>query len=343
VSQPVQDDLREQLLRLLEESVAGAELREQSEFDRCVGARASRLLLFGAGLLLKSFQKLQDVDPGFKPGHLLTMQISLPATKYKDPQQVDGFFQQALDKINALPGVQSAGVSTSVPMSGVNSAGSFGIEGRTTAPGEMAPWGNRWFAGASYFQTMGVPLIKGRYFDDRDVRNAPQVAIIDETMERKFWPDEDPIGKRIAFQRDAQGNPIWREVVGVVRGEPDHGLPALQVGDHVARTEVGQQVAQRGHRQALGPADVDPPEQDDERPALLGPRRLGPDPLPTHCHRGRDQKGVGWPRSAPRASTIMISCPPSSFSTRIGRRLSAGRNPNPLAKATARPLSVPTQ
>jgi hypothetical protein len=139
---------------------------------------------------LKSFQKLQEVNPGFNPEHLLTMQISLPATKYKDPQQIDGFFQQALDKIKALPGVQSAGVSTSVPMSGANSAGSFGIEGRTVAPGEMAPWGNRWFAGASYFQTMGVALIKGRYFDDRDVRDAPQVAIIDETMERKFWPDE---------------------------------------------------------------------------------------------------------------------------------------------------------
>ena len=182
------------------------------------------VLLIGAGLLMKSFQKLQEVDPGFKPEHLLAMQISLPATKYRDPQQIDAFFQQALDKIKALPGVQSAGVSTSVPMSGFNSAGSFGIEGRNIAPGEMAPWGNRWFAGASYFQTMGVALIKGRYFDDRDVRDAPQVAIIDETMERKFWPDQDPIGKRIGFQRDPQGNPIWREVVGVVGHVKHKGL-----------------------------------------------------------------------------------------------------------------------
>ncbi len=182
------------------------------------------VLLVGAGLLLKSFQKLQEVDPGFRPEHLLTMQISLPDTKYREPQQIDGFFQQVLDKIKALPGVQSAGVSTSVPMSGVNSSGSFGIEGRTTAPGEMAPWGNRWFAGASYFQTLGIPLIKGRYFDDRDVRDAPQVAIIDETMERKFWPDENPIGKRIGFQRDPQGNPIWREVVGVVGHVKHKGL-----------------------------------------------------------------------------------------------------------------------
>ena len=182
------------------------------------------VLLVGAGLLLKSFQKLQDVNPGFKAEHLLTMQLSPPATKYREPQQIDAFFQQALDKIKGLPGVQSAGISTSVPMSGFNSAGSFVIEGRTTPPGEMSPWGNRWFAGASYFQTLEVPLVKGRYFDDRDVRDAPQVAIIDETMERKFWPDENPIGRRISFQRDPQGNPIWREVVGVVGHVKHRGL-----------------------------------------------------------------------------------------------------------------------
>ena len=182
------------------------------------------VLLVGAGLLLKSFQKLQEVNPGFKAEDLLTMQVSPPATKYREPQQIDAFFQQALDKIKALPGVRSAGISTSVPMSGFNSAGSFAIEGRTTAPGEMAPWGNRWFAGASYFQTLEVPLIKGRYFDDRDRSDAPQVAIIDETMERKFWPDENPIGRRISFQGDPQGNPIWREVVGVVGHVKHKGL-----------------------------------------------------------------------------------------------------------------------
>ncbi|HWC76054.1 MAG TPA: ABC transporter permease, partial [Blastocatellia bacterium] len=182
------------------------------------------VLLVGAGLLLKSFQKLQEVDPGFRANNLLTMQVSLPASKYREPQQIDGLFQQALERIRVLPGVQDAGVSTSVPMSGASSSGSFTIEGRTTAPGEMAPWGNRWFAGASYFQTMGIPLIKGRYFDDRDVREAPQVAIIDTTMERKFWPEEDALGKRISFQRDAQGNPIWREIAGVVGHVKHRGL-----------------------------------------------------------------------------------------------------------------------
>ncbi len=192
-----------------------------------VEVAAALVLLVGAGLLLKSFQKLQEVNPGFRPDHLLTMQVALPATKYKDPQQVDAFYAQALEKVKALPGVESACVSTSLPMSvagGSGSSGSFSIEGRTVAPGEMSPWGSRWFAGSNYFQTMGIPLLKGRYFDDRDVRDAPQVAIIDETMERKFWADEDPLGKRISFQRDPQGNPIWREVVGVVGHVKHKGL-----------------------------------------------------------------------------------------------------------------------
>ncbi len=148
--------------------------------------------------------------------NLLVMQVSLPATKYREPAQIDGFFYRILQEIAALPGVKSAGISSTLPLSGSNSSGSFNIEGRTVQPGQMAPWGNRWAAGASYFQTMNIPLIRGRYFDDRDVAGAPGVAIIDETMARKFWPNEDPLGKRITFQSDQQGNTLWREIVGIV-------------------------------------------------------------------------------------------------------------------------------
>jgi putative ABC transport system permease protein len=182
------------------------------------------ILSIGAGLLIKSFQELQRVNPGFRPDHLLVMQVSLPASKYRDPQQVDGFYQQALSNIRALPGVQAADISTTVPMSGNNSSGSFSIEGRTVAPGEMSPWGNRWFVGATYFQTMKVPLLRGRYFDEHDVGDAKQVAILDETMARKFWATGDPVGKRISFQSDTQGNVIWREVVGVVGHVKHKGL-----------------------------------------------------------------------------------------------------------------------
>ncbi len=183
------------------------------------------VLLIGAGLLIRSFLQLQEVDPGFRPQNLLVMQLSLPDAKYREPQQRDSFFQQALQQINTLPGVESAGLSTSIPMSGVISGSSFWIEGRETPPGQTMPWGNLWFAGSTYFQTLEIPLLKGRYFTDRDGLDGPGVAIIDETLGRKYWPDEDPLGKRISIgERDQQGNLRWREIVGVVNHVKHKGL-----------------------------------------------------------------------------------------------------------------------
>jgi putative ABC transport system permease protein len=183
------------------------------------------VLLIGASLFIKSFARLQQVSPGFRPEGLLTMQLSLPNYKYGKPDQVDGFFQDVLARTSSLPGVQSAGVCSSVPMSGDRSSASFDIEGRVTAPGEMMPWGNLWLAGSSYFKTMGIPLIRGRYFDDRDNIDSPLAAIVDETLAKKYWPDQDPIGKRIdTGDRDQQKNIRWREVVGEVGHVKHKGL-----------------------------------------------------------------------------------------------------------------------
>jgi putative ABC transport system permease protein len=182
------------------------------------------VLLVGAGLLVKSFMRLQEVNPGFRPQSTLVMQVSLPPTKYREVAQSDSFYQQVVQNIRNLPGVESVGLSTGVPMSGQNSAGSFQIEGRAVPPGQMAPWGNRWFTNATYFQTMGIPLVRGRYFDERDNRDAAGAAIIDETMARKFWPGEDPVGKRITFQSSQQGGTVWREIVGVVGHVKQRGL-----------------------------------------------------------------------------------------------------------------------
>ncbi len=183
------------------------------------------VLLIGAGLLIKSFWLVQVVNPGFNPHNLLTMQLSLPDTKYKESVQIDGFFQRILTEIAALPGVKSAGLSSTIPMSGINPGTSFRIEGRTLVPGENLPNGNLWFTGASYFQTMNIPLIRGRYFDDRDVMGGAGVAILDEKMARKYWPNEDPIGKRIwKYETDPQGNRRWREIVGIVGSVRHHNL-----------------------------------------------------------------------------------------------------------------------
>jgi putative ABC transport system permease protein len=181
------------------------------------------ILLISAGLLIKSFIRVQQVNPGFRPENLLSMQVALPDLKYHEPAQRDRFFSDLIERVRALPGVTSAGVTTVLPMSGSNQSGSFRIEGREVPQGQSSPHGDRWSASSDYFTTMGIPLIRGRYFEERDSANAPGVAILDETMARKYWPDEDPIGKRLTFEggRDA---PIYREIVGIVGHVKHRGL-----------------------------------------------------------------------------------------------------------------------
>ena len=126
-------------------------------------------------------------------------------------------------RLGGLPGVESVGASSILPLSGNNSSGSFQIEGREVPPGQSSPHGDLWAATAGYFQTMGIPLIRGRFFSDRDAADAPGVAIIDETMARKYWPNEDPVGKRITFEGGRE-NPRWREIVGIVGHVKHQGL-----------------------------------------------------------------------------------------------------------------------
>jgi putative ABC transport system permease protein len=173
------------------------------------------VLLVGAGLLIRSSLGLQQVNPGFQPRNVLAMQLSLPDYKYREPQQRDAFYRQLMDGVRALPGVKAAGAISVLPMSGQDSSGSFRIEGRDVPQGQTLPHGARWAATSDYFMTMSIPLIKGRYFTERDSADGPGVAIIDETMARKYWPDEDPVGRRISFEGTPE-NRRWREIVGVV-------------------------------------------------------------------------------------------------------------------------------
>jgi predicted permease len=181
------------------------------------------ILLVGAGLLIRSFMQLQQVSPGFQPRGVLAMQVSLPAHKYGEAAQRAAFDRQMLEQVRAVPGVQNAATITTLPMSGWNQSGSFRIEGKPVARNESSPHGDRWHASDGYFQTMGIQLVKGRYFDAHDTEDAPGVAIIDEAMARKYWPGEDPVGKRITFEGTAQ-QPRWREIVGVVAHVRNEGL-----------------------------------------------------------------------------------------------------------------------
>ena len=191
------------------------------------------ILLVGAGLLIRSFMRLQQVSPGFEPRGVLSMQVSLPNSKYKDGPARTAFDRQVLEAVRSLPGVRLAATTTTLPMSGQNQSGSFQIEGRQLAPGESSPHGDRWMPSDDYFQTMGIPLVKGRYFDARDTAESPFVAIVSEALARKYWPNEDPVGKRITFNRipntqDQQ----WREIVGVVRHVRNEGLEGESRGQY---------------------------------------------------------------------------------------------------------------
>jgi len=182
------------------------------------------VLLIGGGLMLKSFAQLLQVNPGFRPENLLTLRISLPDDRYHEERQARDFARQALEKVKALPGVQAAGVVTSLPLSQSNASGTFAIDGRPTASRDARPQAEWRMVSPEYLQTMSIPLQMGRNFTERDAAEAPNVMLIDETLARLYWPNENPIGKRVALSNTRET--IWREIVGVVGAVKHRGLDA---------------------------------------------------------------------------------------------------------------------
>jgi putative ABC transport system permease protein len=180
------------------------------------------VLLVGAGLFIKSFWRLQQVDPGFNPDNTLTLTVSLPRTKYPEDTQRIAFFQQLLENVGALPGVQAAGATNPLPLTG-DTVLAFVVQGRPALPPGAGQSTNFYAASADYFKALGIPLRRGRLFTERDVRDSPHVAVINETMARKIFPDEDPIGKRITFDGGGK-NPDWYEIVGIVGDVKQYGL-----------------------------------------------------------------------------------------------------------------------
>ncbi len=178
-------------------------------------------LLVGAGLLLRSFVKLQHVDPGFASANVLTARFALPQTAYPDRQQVAVFHQQLQERLKALPGVQSVAYSTSVPMTGIDTDTSFVVEGRPIPPPDQRP--SSWFSVVSpeYFDTMKIALRQGRNFAASDHEKSPRVVLISEATARRYWPNENPIGKRVGFGME---QPDWREIIGVVSDIHHFGL-----------------------------------------------------------------------------------------------------------------------
>jgi len=174
----------------------------------------------GAGLLIRSFERVVGQDKGFDSGRLLTAELSLTQSKYEKPEQQSLFIQQALERVRAIPGVEASGAISDIPLGGGGTNGDIGIDGRTFRPDERAVAEKR-IASAGYFETARIPLIAGRYFTERDVPGTPQVAIINETLARTFFPGEDAIGKRIDFRWDTTG---LQEIVGVVADVKHYAL-----------------------------------------------------------------------------------------------------------------------
>src|SRR6185369_11860540 len=180
------------------------------------------ILLVGAGLLVKTFWKLRNVEPGFAPDHLLTMRVELPETRYQEVDSQTRFRRQALASIDSLPGVQSSMVSE-LPLSGDSLNHDFVIEGRPPiTPGDEPSLETRSVLG-NYFQVMKIPMHSGREFQAQDLdERAPLVGIANDEMVRQYFPNENPLGKRIRWAR----NPAvqWIEIVGVVGNVKHFGL-----------------------------------------------------------------------------------------------------------------------
>ncbi len=179
----------------------------------------SLVLLIGAGLMIRSFARLLAVDPGFKADHVMTEEVSLPESKYPTNDKQAAFFQRLEQGLRTIPGVQFAAVASYLPFDGSDSTG-FDVGGRPAALPGQRPMTDYRMVSADYFRAMGIPLLKGRAFSDRDNASAPGVVIINETLARQFFPNENPIGKRIGLS----GPTDWREIVGVVHDVRNYGL-----------------------------------------------------------------------------------------------------------------------
>ena len=182
------------------------------------------MLLIGAGLLLKSFWRLQRVDPGINPHQVLTMELLLPRARYGAAAQINPFYQQLRERVGALPGVQTVAVSGSLPPNGMQYSDDFMVEGRPIAPGAPPPVAGMALVSHEYFSALGIPLRRGRYFTAADNRDAPGVMLINETLARQLFPNEDPLGKRI--NPADVGNPVYSEIVGIVGDVKYKGLGA---------------------------------------------------------------------------------------------------------------------
>ena len=174
------------------------------------------VLLIGAGLLIRSFVRVRDVNPGFNPHRVLTLELTMTGERYKDKTAVLAAYRELWMRLERLPGVTYAGAVTSLPLSQMFAWGPITVEGRVPPPGERFINADVRMISGHYFQTMEIPLREGRFFNDNDTADKPRVAIIDDYMAQQLWPNDDPIGKRLHIGGINETDSPWITVVGVV-------------------------------------------------------------------------------------------------------------------------------
>ena len=226
---PVWQTLRVDLNSALKEggrgAIAEAGQRRLSSLLVIAEMAMAMVLLIGAGLLLRSFARLLEVNPGFTTENLLTMQIGLPNQSYQEPQKRAAFMQQLEANLRGAPEVTSVGFVTRLPlMSTLNNITSYlTIEGREVPAGERPEIDFR-RASTGYFETMGIPLLSGRLVTEQDVTNNSRLVLINEAMAKRFWPGEDPVGKRISTIVSSGQQVPWQTIAGVVGNVRHLGL-----------------------------------------------------------------------------------------------------------------------
>jgi putative ABC transport system permease protein len=246
------------------------------------------VLVVGAGLLIRSFISLVDVDPGFNPSHLLTAQTWLPLPQYAKPPQQLAFFQEVLSRVKRLPGAVDVAVAYSLPFAGFEGRDRIAIEGAANLPSGGVPMVPTTSVSEDYFRTLGVPLAAGRFFTAHDAEGNPSVVVVNQAFVNRFSPERNPIGRRVQFNGS-----VWKEIVGVagdVRhmgldrpSEPEMFVPFLQgpvpFGYIIVRTASEPLHLASGVRSAVEAVDKDQPIFDvqtmDQRIAVtIGSRRF---------------------------------------------------------------------
>jgi predicted permease len=202
-----------------------------SELALCV------MLLIGAGLLIRSFARLQSVSPGFNPKNVLTLELTMSGPKYKDPQAVVSTYRELWTRLERLPGVAASGAVTALPLSQMFAWGPITVEGRVPPPGENFINADERMVSGHYFRAMGIPLLAGRLFNDQDSATNPKVVIVDEYMAQQLWPNQDALGKRIHLGGVTTAAP-WVTVVGVVGRVKQYTLDSdSRIAFYLAQTQ----------------------------------------------------------------------------------------------------------